>query len=151
VPVWHTVSYCPTSSLVTLALVSAWPSATFLAVIGHRTCMFISYPTLCCWLLYIQWRQCECNFGGDEEGIKEQLQGIRESPVFIRRQRWPYRERRESLRSLCKYSGTRSKRKFTRKNDNCGYWIRFFFLSLFASMEASHRVHAAKEVNCHAV
>jgi len=88
VPVWHTVSYCPTSSLVTLALVSAWPSATFLAVIGHRTCMFISYPTLCCWLLYIQWRQCECNFGRDEECIKEQLQGIRESPVFIRRQRW---------------------------------------------------------------
>ena len=112
--------------------------------------MLISYPTLCCWLLYIQWRQCECNFGGDEECIKEQLQGIRESPVFIGRQRWPYRERRESLRSLCKYSGTRSKRKFTRKNDNCGYWIRFF-LSLFASMEAPHRVHAAKEVICHAV
>ena len=26
---------------------------------------------------YTQWRQHECNFGRDAEGIKEQLQGIR--------------------------------------------------------------------------
>ena len=36
-----------------------------------------------------QWRQRERNIGGDTEGIKEQLQGIRkkESRLFIGRQR----------------------------------------------------------------
>ena len=29
-----------------------------------------------------QWCQRECNFGGDAEGIKEQLQGIRERVPF---------------------------------------------------------------------
>ena len=45
--------------------------------------------------------QRECNFGGYAEGIEEQLQGISET-LSIGRQRWRYRERRESLRSLCK-------------------------------------------------
>ena len=49
------------------------------------------------WLLYIldprcvlflcttncQWRQHECNFGGDAEGITEQLQGIRKSLFLL--------------------------------------------------------------------
>ena len=50
-----------------------------------------------CGTLYHQWRQRECNFGGDAEGIKEQLRGITESPYFIGRQRWHYTEHRGSL------------------------------------------------------
>jgi len=30
-----------------------------------------------------QWLQCECNFGRDEEGVNEQLQGIRERVPFL--------------------------------------------------------------------
>ena len=85
-----------------------------------------------------QWRQREWNCGGDAEGIKEQLQGIKsESPFFIGRQRWRYRARRESL---CRTSGTRFKRKFMRK------WRQLrltdtVFVSLFEIIEASRRVH----------
>jgi len=37
---------------------------------------------------HLQWRQRECNFGGDTEGIKEQLQRLRKTVPFIVRQRW---------------------------------------------------------------
>jgi len=61
----------------------------------------------------------------------------KESPLFIGRQRWRYRERRESLRRT---SGTRLKRKFMRK------WRQLrltdtVFVSLFEIIEASRRVH----------
>jgi len=53
-----------------------------------------------------QWRQRDCNFGGD--GSKRQSQrrqgadaeNEEECPVFIGVRRWPYSERRESQQSL---------------------------------------------------
>ena len=60
--------------------------------------------------------QRQCNFGG----IKEQLEGIRKRVPFIG-QRWRYRERRESLRSLCKTSGTVVLNENSCENgDSCG-------------------------------
>jgi len=57
----------------------------------------------------------------------------------------------QSLRSLCKTGVTRFKRKFVRQ-----WWQQFrlmdtVFVSLFELIEASRRVHTAKEINCHAV
>ena len=79
-------------------------------------------------------------------------QGIRES-LFIVRQRWPHRDRRESLRSLCKTSGTGFKRKFMRK------WRQFWLMdSVFLvlvwvnrSTEPCSYRPTVKEVNCRAV
>ena len=53
------------------------------------------------------------------------------------RQRWRYNE---SLRSLCRTSGTRFKRKFVRKKRQ--FWLTdaVFFQSLFESIKASRRV-----------
>ena len=62
-----------------------------------------------------QLRLCVCNFGGDGRHQEAAAWNKKESPLFTGRRRWPYRERREPLRSLCKTSGTRSKRKFMRK------------------------------------
>jgi len=60
--------------------------------------------------------QRQCNFGG----IKEQLEGIRKRIPFIG-QRWRYRERRESVRSLCKTSGTVGLNENSCENgDSCG-------------------------------
>ena len=62
----------------------------------------------------------------------------RDSPLFIGRERWPYSE---SMRSLCRpYNKTTI---FVN-----GY---SFFASSFELVEAPHRVHAAEEVDCHAV
>jgi len=66
----------------------------------------------------------------------------------------PYRERRESLRSLCKTNGTIGLNENSCENDDsCGWLMDTVFVSLFELIEAPHRVHTAKEVrpNCHVV
>ena len=46
--------------------------------------------------------------------------------ILIGRQRWRYRDRRESLRSLCKSNGTIGFNENSCENDDdCGQWIRF--------------------------
>jgi len=57
------------------------------------------------------------------EGVKEQLQVIRKRVPFLLDDNaaWPYRERRESLRSLRKTNGTIGSNENSCENDdNCG-------------------------------
>ena len=68
-----------------------------------------------------QWRQREYNFGGNAEGIKKHVARNKKDSLLTGRQRWRYRERRESLRSLCKTSGTIGFNENLRENDDdCG-------------------------------
>ena len=62
------------------------------------------------------WRQRQCSFGGDAEGVKEQLQGIRKRvPLLLNDNVGAIENVFESLRSLCKTNRTRFKRTFMRK------------------------------------
>jgi len=88
--------------------------------------------------------QRECSFGGGADGITEQLQRIRVS--FLLDNKVGPRERRESLWSLQIRFTWKSMRKLRQL-----WLVDTVFVSLFELIEASHRVHTANEVNCHAV
>jgi len=88
--------------------------------------------------------QRECSFGGGAEGITKQLQRIRVS--FLLDNKVGPRERRESLWSLQIRFTWKSMRKLRQL-----WLVDTVFVSLFELIEASHRVHTANEVNCHAV
>jgi len=80
-------------------------------------------------------------WGGDAEGIKEQLQ--REESPFVGRQRRPYRE---SLPACVKPAELVLNENSCENCDNYASWLQF--MSLFELIEASHRAHNAKNVNC---
>ena len=71
--------------------------------------------------MLLQWRQRESNCRGDAEGIKEQLQGIKRVSFSLDDNVGAIESVVESLRSLCKTSGTIGLNESLCENDdNCG-------------------------------
>jgi len=87
-----------------------------------------------------QWLQRESNFGGDAEGIKEQLQGIKRVSFLLDDNVGAI----ESVVSPCevcaKQRNYRFKRKFMRKWRQLWLMVTVF-VSLLELIEAPHRVH----------
>ena len=67
-----------------------------------------------------QWRQRESNFGGDAEGIKEQLQGIKRVSFLLDDNVGAIESVVESLRSLCKTAELGLNESLCENDDNCG-------------------------------
>jgi len=67
-----------------------------------------------------QWRQRKSNFGGDAEGIKEQLQGIKRVSFSLDDNVGAIESVVESLRSLCKTAELGLNESLCENDDNCG-------------------------------
>jgi len=88
-------------------------------MLGARTSQLPSLLNAAAKLLN-QWRQREGNFGGDAEGIKEQLQGIKRVSFSLDDNVGAIDSVVESLRSLCKTAELGLNESLCENDDNCG-------------------------------